>query len=42
MVSRESGSLNAGVLVLHPWWGLNDDVRASAQRLRSEEPGMRR
>jgi carboxymethylenebutenolidase len=28
--------MSAGVLVLHPWWGLNDDVRASAQRLRGE------
>jgi carboxymethylenebutenolidase len=36
MVSRESGSLKAGVLVLHPWWGLNDDVRAFAERLRGE------
>ncbi|HET9347325.1 MAG TPA: dienelactone hydrolase family protein [Candidatus Limnocylindrales bacterium] len=23
----------AGVLVLHPWWGLNDDTRAYADRL---------
>jgi carboxymethylenebutenolidase len=36
MVSRESGSVRAGVLVLHPWWGLNDDVRAYAERLRGE------
>lgn len=36
MVSRESRPLNAGVLVLHPWWGLNDDVRAAAERLRGE------
>ena len=36
MVSRESGALKPGVLVLHPWWGLNDDVRASAERLRGE------
>jgi carboxymethylenebutenolidase len=36
MVSRESGSIRPGVLVLHPWWGLNDDVRASAERLRGE------
>ena len=36
MVSRESGSMRPGVLVLHPWWGLNDDVRASAERLRGE------
>ena len=28
--------MTAGVLVLHPWWGLNEDVRASAERLRSE------
>ena len=28
--------MTAGVLVLHPWWGLNEDVRASAQRLRRE------
>jgi carboxymethylenebutenolidase len=28
--------MTAGVLVLHPWWGLNDDVRASADRLRGE------
>ena len=26
----------AGVLVLHAWWGLNDDVRAYARRLASE------
>ena len=36
MVSRESGSMRPGVLVLHPWWGLNDDVRAAAERLRRE------
>jgi carboxymethylenebutenolidase len=28
--------MTAGVLVLHAWWGLNDDVRASAERLRRE------
>ena len=28
--------MNAGVLALHPWWGLNDDVRAYAERLRRE------
>ena len=28
--------MTAGVLVLHPWWGLNDDVRAYAERLRRE------
>jgi carboxymethylenebutenolidase len=28
--------MTAGVLVLHPWWGLNDDVRAAAERLRRE------
>ena len=28
--------MSSGVLVLHPWWGLNDDVRASAERLRRE------
>ena len=28
--------MSAGVLVLHPWWGLNDDVRAYAERLRGE------
>jgi carboxymethylenebutenolidase len=26
----------AGVLVLHAWWGLNDDVRTYARRLESE------
>jgi len=36
MVSRESRPMSAGVLVLHPWWGLNDDVRAYAERLRGE------
>ncbi len=36
MVSRESRQMSPGVLVLHPWWGLNDDVRASAERLRGE------
>ena len=28
--------MTAGVLVLHPWWGLNEDVHASAERLRRE------
>ena len=28
--------MTPGVLVLHPWWGLNEDVRASAERLRRE------
>ncbi len=28
--------MTAGVLALHPWWGLNDDVRAYAERLRGE------
>ncbi len=28
--------MTAGVLLLHPWWGLNDDVRAYAERLRGE------
>ena len=28
--------MTAGVLVLHPWWGLNGDVKASAERLRRE------
>ena len=28
--------MSAAVLVLHPWWGLNEDVRASAERLRRE------
>jgi len=28
--------MTAGVLVLHAWWGLNDDVRAYAQRLEGE------
>jgi len=28
--------MSAGVLVLHPWWGLNDDVRAYAERLRGQ------
>ena len=28
--------MTGGVLVLHPWWGLNADVRASAERLRRE------
>lgn len=36
MVSREPRAVKAGVLVLHPWWGLNEDVRASAKRLRGE------
>src|SRR5687767_2041859 len=36
MVSRESRHMTAAVLVLHPWWGLNDDVRAYAERLRGE------
>jgi carboxymethylenebutenolidase len=29
----EAGSGSAGVLVLHPWWGLNADVVAYADRL---------
>ena len=33
---RESRPVSAGVLVLHPWWGLNQDVLASAERLRGE------
>ena len=28
--------MSGGVLVLHAWWGLNDDVRAYAERLRRE------
>jgi carboxymethylenebutenolidase len=28
--------MKAGVLVLHAWWGLNEDVRVYAQRLASE------
>jgi carboxymethylenebutenolidase len=36
MVSRQPRSVSAGVLVLHPWWGLNDDVRAAGERLRRE------
>lgn len=36
MVSREPRSMSAGVLVLHPWWGLNDDVRAAGERLRRD------
>ena len=28
--------MSAGVLVLHPWWGLNDDVRGYVERLRGE------
>ena len=28
--------MSAGVLALHPWWGLSDDVRASAKRLRGQ------
>jgi carboxymethylenebutenolidase len=28
--------MTAGVLVLHAWWGLNDDVHAYAQRLAGE------
>src|SRR5258705_12854573 len=28
--------MSAGVLVLHPWWGLNADVLAAAERLRRE------
>lgn len=28
--------MSAGVLVLHPWWGLNADVLAAAERLRGE------
>jgi carboxymethylenebutenolidase len=28
--------MSRGVVALHPWWGLNDDVRASAERLRGD------
>ena len=28
--------MSAGILVLHAWWGLNDDVRDRAEALRSE------
>jgi carboxymethylenebutenolidase len=28
--------MKAGVLVLHPWWGLNADVLTAAERLRRE------
>lgn len=28
--------MSAGVLALHPWWGLNDDIRAYAERLGRE------
>jgi len=28
--------MSAGVLVLHPWWGLNADVLTAAERLRRE------
>ena len=28
--------MSAGILVLHPWWGLNADVLAAAERLRRE------
>jgi carboxymethylenebutenolidase len=28
--------VSGGVLVLHAWWGVNDDARAYAERLRSE------
>jgi carboxymethylenebutenolidase len=30
------GESRAGVLVLHPWWGLNEDVIGYAERLASE------
>lgn len=32
-LSAPSGTPVAGVVVLHPWWGLNDDVVAYADRL---------
>jgi carboxymethylenebutenolidase len=32
-VASNPGSDAAGVVVLHPWWGLNDDVIAYADRL---------
>ena len=32
----EPRGVTAGVLVLHAWWGLNDDVRAYAERLRTK------
>lgn len=33
--SSRAGALKTGVVVLHPWWGLNDDVIAYADRLAS-------
>jgi len=30
------GGTGAGVLVLHAWWGLNDDIRALCRRLAGE------
>ena len=28
--------MTAGLILLHPWWGLNDDVRGRAETLRAE------
>jgi len=36
VVPGERRHVSAGVLALHPWWGLSDDVRAYAERLRGE------
>lgn len=31
--ASRAGSLTTGVVIFHPWWGLNDDVIAYADRL---------
>ncbi|MFL5676794.1 MAG: dienelactone hydrolase family protein [Chloroflexota bacterium] len=35
-VADDETTATGGVLVLHPWWGLNDDVMAYADRLAGE------
>ena len=35
-LARPTQAAVGGVLLLHPWWGVNDDIRAYADRLAAE------